>query len=277
MQGTGVQTDPYLIETWDDFFDMTNDSQSTYYMLANDLDGNDYNAGIFGVTNVVHTNLDGNGHTIRNLYYMHTSSGASYYLMRPNVYSGTWKNLTIENVQTNLALFGYIQNQRYMYVQNCTISAECYAFSSNLSVSLTECTLSLKAVAAYQTAAYNQTYRATLLRCSANIRLSAPTNRWGMFNVSSSRVEMQLDQPPSSITEYEYMNASNSVLAIMMPDNATGAYVIKGDTTSPSVLDSTLWGDTPTDGIAGVILLPTADMKNADALNAAGFSVVRVS
>lgn len=273
MQGTGVQTDPYLIETWDDFFDMTNDSQSTYYMLVSDLDGNDYNGGVFGDSKVVHSNLDGNGHTIRNLYFIGYSGG---YLMRPNVHGGLWKNLTIANVQTTCAVFGNDQTKRDLRMEHCTISAECYALASVLSLNMTECTLSLKAIAAVQSASYNQNFRSSMLRCSANVRLLEPTERWGELIISSTRLEMQLDKPPTAINSSP-LSVSNSVLAIRMPEGVSDAHVIQGDSTSPSVLDSTLWGDTPTDGITDMILLPTEDMKNADALNAAGFSVVRVS
>ena len=78
MLGTGTKTDPYLVETWDDFFDMSSDTSTTvFYMLVNDLDGNDYNGGIFPIKKTVHANLDGNGHTIRNIYNMDGSGTAS--------------------------------------------------------------------------------------------------------------------------------------------------------------------------------------------------------
>lgn len=273
MKGTGIQTDPYLIETWDDFFDMTNDSVDTYYMLMNDLDGNNWNGGIFGHTNIVHTNLDGNGHTIRNLYYTHSGNADSAALMQPNDKNGTWENLTIENVLTNISLFGFSGSDN-MSFKKCMISAECFAIEKNMTATFTECTISAKLQAAlHKTISYYDGI--SFIRCSVNCRIVNPTADWDSISATDSRIEMQLEKAPSP-NAYHSIIVKNCVLAIELPESGN-AYHIRGDVALPSVLDSTLWGATPTSGITNVILLPTEDMKNADTLNAAGFTVARVS
>lgn len=274
MKGTGIQTDPYLIETWDDFFDMSNDSIETYYMLMNDLDGNNWNGGIFGHTNIVHTNLDGNGHTIRNLYYTYNGNADSVALMQLHELGGTWKNLRIENVLTNISLFGG-DNAAAVYFESCVISAECFSIARYIAAAFTECTISAKLQAALRKTFSNYDV-ITLVRCSVNCRIINPTYDWDAVSATDSRIEMQLEKAPS-LNAYHSITVKNCVLAIEMLANATYSYKIKGDSALPSVLDSTLWGTTPTSGITDVILLPTEDMKNADALNAAGFTVARVS
>lgn len=275
MQGTGTNTDPYLIETWDDFFDMSNDtSTAVHYMLANDLDGNDYNGGIFPLRKTVHGNLDGNGHTIRNIYNMDGTGTAAYYLMIPIHYNGTWKNLTFENVLTNVSFWGYNQSNatRTHYFENVKFSGKCYAISHQMHLYCTECAISCELIE------HMCNFGITLQRSSLKGSVSIPSGYAMHWTLLSARLELEIKGQPSSYDSNKTASASNSVIAVKMPDGVSLTYTINGDPTSPSVLDYTLWGSTPTSNIkAGIIMLPTEDMKNADALNAEGFPVVRVS
>lgn len=275
MQGTGTNTDPYLIETWDDFFDMSNDtSTEVHYALVNDLDGNDYNGGIFPINKTVHANLDGNGHTIRNIYNMDGSGTWAYYLMTPIHYNGTWKNLTFENVLTNVSFWGYNQPNatRYHFFENVKFSGKCNTLSYQMHMYCTECAISCDLIE------HLSNFGITLKRSSLKGSISKPSGYAMAWTLLSARLELDIIGQPLSYASNETASAANSVVAVKMPDGVSLAYTINGDSTSPSVLDSTLWGSTPTSNIkSGIIMLSTEDMKNADALNAAGFPVVRVS
>lgn len=280
MQGTGTQTDPYRIENWDDFFDMTEDTSGTFYILMNDLDGNDYNGGVFGYYNAVHANLDGNGHVIRNLYYMHTAPAAAYGygLMRFNIYGGTWKNLTIENVQTNCPLFTHSQSGRDVYMENCSITAACSVVCANVKMHFTECTVSLALLYGLASVSTNTSYFPIYTRCNVVCTVSNPSQYTYLFSSCfyTSRLEMEVQSAPT-VTANVGLPNSNSVLAIQLPEDTTIALTVNGTADSPSVMDSTLWGDAPTSNVTNCIFLSTEDMKNADALNAAGFAVTAVA
>lgn len=274
MLGTGTKTDPYLVETWDDFFDMSNDtSTKVHYKLVNDLDGNDYNGGIFPIKKTVHANLDGNGHTIRNIYNMDGTGTAAYYLMIPVHYNGVWKNLTFENVLTNVSFWGYDQSNatRTHNFTNVKFSGKCNTLSYQMHLYCTECTISCELIE------HMSNFGITLKRSSLKGSISTPSGYEMAWALLSARLELDIIGQTTSNRNVG-ASASNSVVAIKMPDGVILNYIINGDPTSPSVLDSTLWGTAPTGNInSGIIMLPTEDMMNADALNAAGFPVVRVS
>ncbi|GAH35076.1 unnamed protein product, partial [marine sediment metagenome] len=65
MTGSGTATDPYIITNWTDFRSMT--GGTTYYKLSCDLDGKDYNNGVWKKASVQFAQLDGDGHTIKNI------------------------------------------------------------------------------------------------------------------------------------------------------------------------------------------------------------------
>lgn len=271
MQGTGTQTDPYQIETWNDFIAETQESpsDSVYYMLAGDLDGNDYNDGIMPFGIKVHRLLNGNGHTIRNIYNESTNGNV---FAAP--YGLNWSDLTVENVQTSGNLFALpssTTNHAYFgNFTNCKITAKCRTVFALSAANFMECTIS----ALTGDGIGNSNQRSSFTRCSINIKINTPGQFWSCINLFSTRFEAELMAEPISASA---MNVSNSVIAIKNPSGGSRAYVITGDSFSPSVIDATLWGDNPTTSITNCILLPTEDMKNAAKLNAAGFAVVAVS
>ncbi len=270
MKGTGIETDPYLIETWTDFFDESAHGTNVYCMLANDLDGNELNNGIFPSGNAVPANLDGNGKSIRNLYNM--DDGINLEISG----KGIWKNLTIESVITTGAVFTYdgVTTSYKIQFQKCTISVKCLYFISLGGADFTECTLSMILGESMKDFG-SRGGSVSMNRCSLYCTIQEPSNNWNNFDVKTSRIEMQVNKMPADGGTFA---AENSIIAVKMPDGESGVnFVFSGNSLFPSVMDATLWGNNSTEKFSGIILLPTESMKNADALNAAGFVAARVS
>lgn len=284
MQGTGTYVDPYQIETWDDFFNMENDSLSTYFLLVRDLDAN--LLGGWTPNMKVHTNLrsaptgqiDEYGralhYKIRNIeYHAGTTGGAS--LMVFNMYGGTWEDVEIENVLSNCVLFDYIQSGRTVYMKNCKISAECYCLFNGIQGDCERCTFNLNLIVNLK-GAYtggSPTFRYS----SVKARIQNPDWMSTTFQAYYSRIEIKYANPVSESYANLGISATNSVLAIEFPESQTYAVKIQGNVNEPSVVDETLWGNCPKTNATSCIFLPTASMKNADRLNEAGFSVIAVN
>ena len=271
MRGSGTITDPYMIETWSDFFSTDVRSLSVYAMLANDLDGNDHNNGLFALNNYMPYNLDGNGHTIRNIYYHGDYSGENYVLFMSG--GGNWKNLTLENIDVGVVLFDF--GTQYQNFQNCKISVNAVAFQNRGVAKFIDSCASLKVV--------TQKSRCEWLRSHGRIEMVRPTYVYSVLEhiANTSRLEINvLATPSGTATSLNPLKVANSVLAISLPEDwdtvTKKPLSVKGDPLQPSVMDSTLLRGNSTSQITDVILLPTEDMKNADKLNAAGFLVERV-
>ena len=194
--------------------------------------------------------------------------------MTPVHYGGTWKNLTFENVFTNVSFWGYNQANatRTHNFTNVRFSGKCNTLSYQMHLYCTECAISCELIE------HMSNFGITLKRCSLKGSISNPSGDAMFWTLLSARFELDIIGQPSPYDNYKVASAANSVIAVKMPDGVSLAYTINGDSTSPSVMDSTLWGSAPTSNVKnGIIMLPTEDMKNADELNAAGFPVVRVS
>ena len=269
MTGAGTQDNPYIIETWTDLFDCAQSSDN-YGRLANDLDGNDYNGGIMPLRSKFPSYLDGAGHTIRNIYNITGSPSSSYNIFEP--VGGEIKNVTFENVITDVPFISaYVS--RMLTFENCKFSVAAYHLMTG-GATLKECTISCDLIAGF-----TPTGSAFILeRCGFKAKIKSPRNSPLFSTCKSCRVEAELQSPISNFASSYVMDVSNSVLAIKPHPDETASLRITGDALLPSVVDSDLWGSAPKENVGdGIIFLSTQDMKNADALNVAGFQVVRVS
>lgn len=101
MQGTGTQTDPYLISTPDDLNAIRNDLKA-YYKLTNDIDMSEWGNWMPiapSTTNRFEGYIDGKGHKIINLKIISNAEFAAFIgNARGDVSNGYIKNLGLENV-----------------------------------------------------------------------------------------------------------------------------------------------------------------------------------
>ena len=103
LQGSGIEADPYLINTVQElkdiwFFD--DYAGTVYFKLNNDLDltgSNSWHGGHGYIANASYGVFDGNGHTISNLY---SNQYNRYFGLFSDVY-GTVKNVIIDNADIN--------------------------------------------------------------------------------------------------------------------------------------------------------------------------------
>lgn len=266
MTGAGTQDNPYIIETWTDLFD----GVGYYCRLAKDLDGNDYNDGIMPIRTQFPSDLDGAGHTIRNIYNITGNPSASYNIVE--TVGGTWENVTIENCITDSTFLNNVGNKMQNFL-NCKFSVSAFVMFGG-GLTLKECTVSCDLMQGLALGNYSTSFE----RCTAKIKISNPREAPLRFNCNTCRIEAEFLNPITGYSSSRPLETKNSVVAIRFHEDETTNFSIIGNIFLPSVVDSDLWGNTPKGNIGdGIIFLSTLDMKNADALNAAGFQVVRVS
>lgn len=120
ITGTGTQQDPYVVTTWAELAEKAAESD-VYIKIGNDINLNDeYPEGISTQFTIKCASIDGDGKTIKNLYF---KSGRLFYCE----YNRTWKNTNIINFVlgdgTNSAAFHYngtIYNT--LTFKNCKLS-----------------------------------------------------------------------------------------------------------------------------------------------------------
>lgn len=106
MTGTGTQTDPYILMTAEDLYEAETVGGAEVYLKLGadiDFDKTQYAEG-FAPIPLKCLEFDGNGHTIRNIYYTNLSGVASVFKVfsRYNTaYEMSVKNLRVENVYLN--------------------------------------------------------------------------------------------------------------------------------------------------------------------------------
>lgn len=120
-QGTGSASDPYRITTMQEFvdlfntFDINSSSYSDRYCkLMNDIDFNDIDYWNFTSINCYFSELDGNGHTIKNIYLKNQSFLNIRYTRASPVFTCSIKNIKFEFIlfqDTKAASFITISGQ----------------------------------------------------------------------------------------------------------------------------------------------------------------------
>ncbi|MDE5771372.1 MAG: hypothetical protein K2I06_07055 [Ruminococcus sp.] len=129
MTGTGTQTDPYIVSTWDDLVTSlsTTNSQSNmmiYIELNADIDMNEVApSGISAIETKSNFNLDGKGHIIKNLVandgFLRIGSAVGY----SETYISNLKILNFESRGSNNSeYFIFVSSGIKVYFQHCTLS-----------------------------------------------------------------------------------------------------------------------------------------------------------
>lgn len=107
IQGTGTIADPYLITTMQEFVDIFNTfnassafSKNRHCKLMNDIDFNDIDYWNFTTIECYFDELDGNGHSIKNIYL----KNQVFLNIRHNI-SGVTISCSIKNIKFEFILF----------------------------------------------------------------------------------------------------------------------------------------------------------------------------
>lgn len=119
MRGTGTQSDPYIIECFDDLLQIDGGT-GTYYKLGVDIDANDtpYAESGWQTVSLDCTELDGDNHTIRNIVVVNLSSGQLKSAFNITSQSGfRLFRLNLENVYLNGGMSAVFQNDNDISVE----------------------------------------------------------------------------------------------------------------------------------------------------------------
>ncbi len=128
MTGTGTQTDPYIILTADDLYEIgTVGGTSAYFRLDSDID---FNETAFSPIPLKCAEFDGNGHTIRNIYYTNQAGCASVFTVYSHneaLLNMVVKNLKMENIYLSGATTYFLYSSsdfedRPINLSNCSIA-----------------------------------------------------------------------------------------------------------------------------------------------------------
>lgn len=123
MTGTGIQADPYMVSTMDEFITAVG-KDGSYVKLANDIDvstDETYKNGVNSAIGVYSANIDGGGHTISGL---NVKSTIAWQFSRATLVS----DLTIKNMMHSCTGSGMLidcaaANGKYASFQNVVISS----------------------------------------------------------------------------------------------------------------------------------------------------------
>ena len=285
MTGTGIETDPYLIEDCYDFLamnDTTTYGNGNYFKLVSDIDFNDHETYRFGFNNEMIINrtaiLDGNNKSIRNLILKNYSSTRSWIVFGN---SGLIKNCDMVNVIfiNCVSSYGFIQNN----IQNCNMGISLHnsnTFSVFKGFQKTDCTYNIKG---YLTNETNVQFDCQMERVHINLDLKIVASKSnGLFYHSSSfkdsyitgRVENVGSNVPYSFFSQFAMN--NSYIAVDYIDpNTTELTATDSNITTVSFIDTDLLnGITLTTETDKLYLLTTEQCKDAAYLQEIGFLAV---
>jgi len=292
MTGTGTQTDPYIIESFEDFLNISG-GENSYYKLGVNIDANDtpYAEG----WEVVHLNcysLDGNGHCIRNIFI--NSVSKSYAFIRDSSELHI-SNLNIENAvimsngQASLFYGSTAQGtpsftEIKLFLSNVNITAELRTekvsspstfsvISGNIAVQINDSTLNTRIIADYN---YNF-INGNCFNCHIRLDLT-------FFDSSSSYTAVKGSANNTMITgTINYTGASSSVRFVLADYLNNSYFVIKStgitsmtikNCTSVCFYDHDVLGLTVSiagSGSSFLKSLTTEECKDADYLTSIGF------
>lgn len=131
MQGTGTQVDPYQITNIDELIEYAK-FNDVYLKLMNDIDFNNYNGWMLSTIEVRCFEIDGDGHSLNNIYIKNTSlfnitdDGGPY-----TTRTSTIKNMIMEIIQIgNSPIFtgheGSSNQHKYIQILDCDIRIKSY-------------------------------------------------------------------------------------------------------------------------------------------------------
>ncbi len=237
MTGLGTQQDPYIIENWTDFFNITD--SSCYYKLGCNLDANDYNNGVWTACTLSCAELDGNGHIVRNIN--NTSTASNKYAIDITA-ACTIKNLTLKQclqmagTTTAYGFFAGSANVAKNFINcNFEISAPCIFQTGTASGNyiFDGCTLSFDCVRISSSAG---TQKGRLFRSNLYVNASNCSNLLGFTIINTSRITGNVNCSSATLTLGYDGCTTNSVFAI----NTNAEIDIEGNAGSPTVVDSDL-------------------------------------
>lgn len=273
MTGTGTQTDPYIIENWADFFNITD--SAAYYKLGCNLDANDYNNGIWTACTLSCKELDGDYHEIRNVNNISTSDNRNAFNITSNC---NIKNLDLKQcVQTTTTstAYGFFDVASGVTVEhdNCNYEINApyiYQFKSSSACNFAKSVLSFKGICITSSSAYQ---KLSVEYCNIHLEMSAGHGKTGFARLVSSSVLGNLNSTAASTITFEFGTSTGAVSNSVIALKSNSGLNIKGTTAAPTVVDTAIC--TTVSG-AGVIAATTEQMQDADWLNANGFAVISV-
>lgn len=137
MQGTGTQADPYRITNIDELIEYAK-QDDVYLKLMNDIDFNNYNGWMLSTIDVRCFEIDGDGHSLNNIYIKNTSLFNITDANGPfTIRTSTFKNIIMEIIQIgNAPIFtGYEQSSsahKYIQILDCDIRIKSYPSNDNI-------------------------------------------------------------------------------------------------------------------------------------------------
>ena len=285
IEGAGSKTDPWVPKTAEEFLDVIN--RDGYIILRNDIDFSEYNGGILENMYAITAAIDGNGHSLKNIYAIdgraenHTDYPCVFRLARnkdARYADEHIQNLNIESLYTEWdAVFMtrypyYIRNvnitgkgkrlicddgtnYNYTYIEGCNISfigdgdpLEDYkGISGRICQRFSNCNIKV-----------HPSSQISLNECSKNWKKEFYNTKLEIDNLTANGT--------TTIT------GNHNVFIFSRNEKDTTSHIL-GDKTS--ILDKTLFfADGVQETDSSVKYLSTSDMKSASKLQAIGFPVV---
>ncbi|MBQ7131236.1 MAG: hypothetical protein IJO29_01570 [Oscillospiraceae bacterium] len=280
MTGTGTQTDPFIIQNWDDFYDVTD--SASYYKLGCDLDANDYNDGVWTACTLTCKELDGDAHEIRNINYNVQSPSLDvpkYAILAAG--TNTIKNISFKDFYSNS---GFLKagTSANVNVENCEFSGNAVFFASGTGSSsgyygrlnFYDSIITFKGSCFGGSTSSYADHTKTFTRCHIYSDTSSPVTTQNKTFCACEFYTCRIEGKCKP-TQYDAPSlVQNCIIALENVGDELTSWVFVGKATDISVVDSTL-AKAAVSG-TGIVPLTTQQMQSADELNANGFVVIEI-
>lgn len=285
IEGAGSKTDPWVPKTAEEFLDVID--ENGYVVLKNDIDFSTYNNGIIERYIDVRASLDGQGHSIKNIYAIEenyanvTNYRGVFFLARNKSPADDGEHIQNVNFESIYTEWDTVFLTAYPYmIKNCNISGKGNRLicddGTNYYVSYFDgCNISFVGdgdpLEDYKGKQNKKLQRFT--NCNVKIHPTSPINlnecapKWlkEFYNT-----KLEIDNLTANGTTT--ITGNHNVFIFSRNEKDTTSHIL-GDKTN--ILDKTLFfSDGVQETDASVKYLSTSDMKSASKLQAIGFPVV---
>lgn len=301
MTGTGTQTDPYIVDNWDDFITAT--SESGAYVAFPEGGGvidvdKVYPLGVPKIT-MNCTQIDGNGWEIRGLY-MDVSGSAITFLPSSTITINDLSFLNVNIKSSEHMFFTSASTARTTTLNNMKISGR-FASTGTSSDStvfgvggtnyivtriLNRCSINLELVGGYTLFCYaaSTNYKTTINFCNIYLNVMNHKAPWGVFRYLYSKgsiIRGKYNLNSTSVEQmFDYIIAGSDLVFLgeITTDNSTQkiSYCNSDDAATTKVLfnkDNISDKMTTYNKGSSAYLCTTEQLKDADYLKSIGFPI----
>ena len=281
ITGTGTQTDPFLVHSYDEIKEALTSKVSSgyeYVRLENDINCNDYGLefewSTISLKSVNNINFDLNGHTIKNMLIK--SGNALFSGMYNNQIIHNGRILNVFNDGGNGIIIG-----NGMQIQNVSMSINGTGLTGSAfqKTCFKNCSVYFKSKKLNNSFLYTNITSSIITAKNCDFYFDIDNvNGIKLFNISNGRdIDGCRFRGKAGGTTATWLLSSqpiNNCVVEIDTSNLTSTFKMISDTSVNTIVNTEVSSNIPASD--GTIGCTTAQMRDADYLNSIGFTVVKV-